>query len=243
MDRRDFFRTVFITPLLTPFLLSSHSTKNDALYLIDNAPESILPTLLKEMEKWGFISGRRYSFREEHPHKEDLVHALKKSGWSAVSSLENAPLVLSFRPLQDLALPSFTLVRSGRIWDIRSSHLYSLWKERNVNHAPSNSLTIFSFQANSSEMPRGETVRICMNGDKTEELCLKKDQERTFKIHSGFISIRVQGGKVWVLDSSCPQKICCSAFPVSTTRERIVCAPNHFFLEVLGPRLVDTIIG
>ena len=243
MYRRDFFRTIFIAPLLSPFVLSAPSSKNDVLYLIDNHPESILSPLLEEMEKWGLVSDRQYTFREEHPRKRALDQTLKNNRWTPVSSLENACLVLSFRPLQSPASPSFTLVRSGRIWDIRSSHLYSLWKERNAHHAPSSCLTILSFQASPSVLPRGEAVRIFRNGDRTEELSLKRDQERTFRFPNGYVSVRIQGGKVWVPDSSCPQKICCSALPVSSSGERIVCAPNHFFLEVLGPRLVDTIIG
>ncbi len=243
MDRRDFFRTIFIAPLLSPFVLSTQSSKNDVLYLIDNNPESILLPLLEVMEKWGLVSGRQYSFRDEHPRKEALGQALKKNGWTPIPSLENACLVLSFRPLKDPALPSFTLVRSGKIWDIRSSHLYSLWKERNVHHAPSFCLTILSFQPSPLILPRGESVRIFGNGEKTEVLSLKKDQDRTFRFPSGFVSVRIRGGKIWVPQSSCPQKICCSALPVSSVGERIVCAPNHFFLEVLGPKLVDTIIG
>jgi hypothetical protein len=243
MDRRDFFQTIFITPLLTPFLLASRPSQNDVLFLIDNHPETILPPILKEMEKWRLVSGRYYSFRDEHPQKEELGRALRANGWRPGSSLESAGLVLSFRPLRNPVCPSFTLVRSGKICDIRSSHLHSLWREMNLHHVPSTSLTILSFQAGPSNLPRGESVRIYRNGEKIEEISLKKDLERTFQVPSGIISIRIQGGKIWVPDSSCPQKICCSAHPVSTVGERIVCAPNHFLLEVSGSKLVDTIIG
>ena len=243
MDRRDFFRRIFVTPLLTPFLLAPHSSKNDVLYLIDNNPETILPSLLKEMERWSLVSGRRYSFRDEHPQKEALGQAFRANGWMPASSLQIACLVLSFRPLRYPVLPSFTLVRAGKIWDIRSSRLYSLWKERNSHHTPSSSLTILSFQATQTNLPRGESVRIFRNGAKIEDVSLKEDLERTFRVRNGFVSIRLQSGKIWVSDSSCPQKICCSAHPISAASERIVCAPNHFLLEVLGPRLVDTIIG
>lgn len=243
MDRRDFFRTMFITPLLTPFLLASHSSKNDALYLIDNNPESILPPLLEEMEKWSLISGRRYAFRDEHPQKEALGQALKGRGWKPASSLEHACLVLSFRPLRNPALPSFTLVRAGRIWDVRSPQLYALWKDRTLHHAPSISLTILSFQSSFSNLPEGESVRIYMKGNMIESLSLRRELERTFKVPHGFVSIKIQDGKIGVADSSCPQKICRSAHPISTAGERIVCAPHHFLLEVIGPRVVDTVIG
>ncbi len=243
MDRRDFFRTIFLTPLLTPFIMASHSSKNDVLYLIDNHPESILPPILNEVEKWITVTGRRYSFRDEHPHKEALGQVLRANGWTPASSLERASLVLSFRSLRNPALPSFTLVRSGEIWDIRSSRLYSLWKERHSRHAPSSGLTILSFQAIPTHLPRGESVRLYRNGNRIEDISLKKDQERSFKVRHGVISVKVQGGTIWVSDSSCPQKICCSAHPISTAGERIVCAPNHFLLEVLGQKSVDTIIG
>jgi hypothetical protein len=243
MDRRDFFRTIFIAPLLTPFLSASPPSKNDVLYLIDDHPESILPPLLKEMEKWRLVSGRCYSFRDEHPQKKELGQALRANGWKSASSPENACLVLSFRPMRNPVLPSFTLVRAGKIWDIRSSQLHSLWKEMNLHHAPSTALTILSFQSSRLKLPRGEAVRIYRNGEKLEEISLKKDRDRTFVVSGGFVSIRIQEGKIWVPNSSCPQKICCSAHPVSIAGERIVCAPNHFLLEVSGPGLIDTIIG
>ncbi len=243
MDRRDFFQTIFITPLLTPFLLASQASKKDVLYLIDNHPESVLPPLLKEVEKWSPALDRSYSFHDEHPQKEEIGRVLRRCGWTPASFSGKASLILSFRPLGSPALPSFTLVRSGKIWDIRSSQLRSLWKEMNRQHAPSAVLTILSFQADSSNLPCGDSVRIFRSGEKFEELSLKKNQDRIFKVSRGTISIRIQSGKIWVPDSSCPQKICCSTPPISRVGERIVCAPNHFLLEVSGPKLVDTIIG
>jgi hypothetical protein len=243
MDRRDFFRTFVITPLLTPFLGTSLSSGDNVLYLIDDNPESILPYLLKETKKSVFVSGLRYSIRNHHPQNEALQQALLESGWRPASSLENASLVLSFRPMRKPAAPSFVLVSSGKIRDLRSSRLYSLWKERNTNYPPSARLTVLSFQAGSPGLPKGKSAFVYMDGDKVEELSMKKDQERTFKAHGKFVSIKLQNGKIWVADSSCPQKICCSAYPVSAAGERIICAPNRFLLEVSGPSPVDTTIG
>jgi hypothetical protein len=74
-------------------------------------------------------------------------------------------------------------------------------------------------------------------------LSLDKDLSRTYRAEKGKISLIVQNRRVWVSDSSCRHKICSSAPPISLTGERIICAPNHFFVEIQGPRVVDTVIG
>ena len=44
MDRRDFFKTIFATPLITPFLLGSQSSTNNELFLINDRPATYLPS-------------------------------------------------------------------------------------------------------------------------------------------------------------------------------------------------------
>ena len=52
MDRRDFFKTMLTTPLLTPLILSSKKTSHDLeLYLIAEKPQLVLLTLLEEIQK------------------------------------------------------------------------------------------------------------------------------------------------------------------------------------------------
>jgi len=95
MDRRDFFKTVFATPLLTPFLLGSPSSANDELLLISDNPEIFLPSLLEKMENQEKTSRRSYSVSNFHPRNDALSRTLKSSGWAKASPDHPADLLLS----------------------------------------------------------------------------------------------------------------------------------------------------
>ena len=50
MERRDFFKKVIITPLLTPLFLAAKKTKSACeLYLIEDNPEEFFPLILEEL--------------------------------------------------------------------------------------------------------------------------------------------------------------------------------------------------
>jgi hypothetical protein len=243
MDRRDFFKTIFASPLLTPLLLASSFSSNDELFLLADRPEIYLPVLLEElgMGNIGFV---RSSFSlNAHPRKKALSQALKTSGWTQASQPQKADLTLSFRPLQHPSPPSFTRVSSGQIWDVRTKKLLSLWREMNKKNPPSSCLTVASLQTKQTANVLGNSARFCLDGRVIEEVSLKKDRVKTFRAKNGNVNVKIEQGKVSVLSSSCRHKICCSVSPICFTGERIVCAPNHFLLEIKGPRLVDTVIG
>jgi hypothetical protein len=243
MDRRDFFKTIFATPLLAPILFSSDSSTKDELLLIADSPEIYLPVLLKGLGEQNVFFGRKYFLCHAHPREKALLHALSRAGLTQVFQLEKADWTLAFRPLQRPMAPSFTLVRAGKILDIRTKDLLSLWQGMNKSYALSSVLTIVSRQTNPLGTALGDSVRIYAGGRVVEEISLKKDLIKTFRAKQGEISLKIDQGKAFILSSSCRHKICCSVPPVSFSGERIVCAPNHFLLEVLGPSTIDTIIG
>jgi hypothetical protein len=243
MDRRDFFKTIFATPLLAPFLLGSQSSANDELFLISDSPETYLPSLLEEMGCQNKAYRRSYAVPNTLPQKTALSQALKASGWTKASPLQKADMTLSFRPLQHPTPPSFTLVRAGKILDVRTKELFSFWKEMNEKHPPSSCLTIATLQTRQPSSSPGTFVRIYHNGKVIEEASLKKDRVQTYWAERGKVTVKIEQGKVFVLSSSCRHKICCSVPPASFAGDRIVCAPNHFLLDVRGPGSIDTIIG
>lgn len=243
MDRRDFFKTIFATPLLAPFLLGSQSSANDALFLISDSPETYLPSILEELRAQNKAYGRSYAVLNTHPQKTALSQALRASGWTKVSPLQKVDLTLSFRPLQHPQPPSFTLVRAGKILDVRTKELFSFWREMNEKHPRSSCLTIATLQTRQPGSSPGTFVRIYHNGQVVEEVSLKKDRVQTFWAERGKVTVKIEQGKVFVPSSSCRHKICCSVPPASFSGDRIVCAPNHFLLEVQGPGSIDTIIG
>ncbi|MGD8534347.1 MAG: NusG domain II-containing protein [Candidatus Aminicenantes bacterium] len=231
-------------PVLTPLFLSSKKTTDDLeLLLITEEPQVFLPFLLQQIQDYSSSEGHTFTLLNPHPKESGLTKALTEKGWRLVQDPASAHLILSFSHLQNKALASFTLVRKGRIWDIRSRKVHSLWQEMNKNHAPSSSLTIASLKKQASNQLAGEFVSMYRDGQKIETLSLEGIEEKSFKTRGGRITVQIAGGKVWVPESSCRHKICLFSPPVSLAGERIICAPNHFFLEIERSTSIDTIIG
>jgi hypothetical protein len=222
---------------MAPFLLGSQSSTNDDLFLISDKPAIYLPAVLEKLRSQYPAYGRNFSILNAHPQKKGLSQALKASGWTQAFSLQKAEMKISFRPLQQPTPPSFTLVRAGKVWDVRKK-LLSLWQEMNEKHTLSSCLTIATLQARQPGRSQGKFVRIYHNGQVVEEASLHKDRIQTFWAEQGKITVKIEQGNVFVPSSSCRHKICCSVPPVSFVSDRIVCAPNHFLLEVQGPSLI-----
>lgn len=244
MDRRGFFKTMLITPLLTPFLLASKTTESDSeLYLITDDPQKFLPFILNELKNFGVSFGQKLALLKSCPFENELKKTLAHNGFKYVQNPIQADITLSFSHLQNKALSSFTFVKGGRIWDIRSRNLHSLWMEINKNNSPSSLLTTASFKNTQKAIPHGEFVSIYKDGRKIERISLKENTSRRFNTRGGEIVVKVKDRKAWVSESPCAQKICQYSPPVYLAGERIICAPSHFLLEIQGPRSIDTIIG
>ena len=244
MERRDFFKKVILTPLLTPLFLAAKKSKSGCeLYLIADNPEKFLPLILNELHDYVTNHGHSFTFLNSHPQENDLRRILSQRGLTYVQKPIKADLTLSFSPLHKKTLPSFTLIREGRVWDIRSRKLYSLWREMNKNHMPSSCLTIASFKSRQSRPFSGEYVSVYNDGRKTEMISLEENVTKSYRTRGGKITLRVENRKTWISESPCRHKICLSSPPVSFSGERIICAPNHFLLEIQGSRYIDTSIG
>ncbi len=243
MDRRNFFKSIFLTSLFTPLLLASKSSNSDAeLYLITDSPQHYLPPLLQELKVLGLVSGNSFSTHNPMPQQEPLTSALISSGWIPVSDRARAHLTLASSLLHGPALPSFTLAREGKVWDLRTRTLRSLWTEMN-HQAQSNHLTIVSFHTRPAKLISGNSVSLYQEGRKIQTISLRQNSTRSFGTKAGRITVCVKDGKARVEESSCRHKICVHCPPAAYAGERIICAPNHFMLEVDGPSSVDTIIG
>lgn len=244
MNRRVFFKTMFTAPLLTPFLSASVSEKkNYELYLISDKPHRYISFILSEMRKIGVKQGRSFSILSSFPHSEDLRRELRQNGWKNTQTTSRADMIVSARPLFHNVHPSFTLVKNGKILDIRSHKLHSLWLEMNKNSDHSSCLTIATFRNRQPDHFSGRAISLYGDGYKISTLSLEKDISKSFQVREGFTTVVVEDGKALITKSSCRHKICTSTHPVSMAGERIICAPNHFLLEVQGNHAVDTSIG
>ena len=244
MERRDFFRKLIVTPLLIPIFLSAKKRKKDSeLHLITDDVEVFFPLILEELHSYVLNKGHSFALLNSHPQGNALKRILSQRGLTSAPKPIQADLTLSFSHLREKTLPSFTLIREGRIWDIRSRKLYSLWREMNKNQRSSSCLTIASFKRGRSRPFSGEFVSVYQDGRKIEMISLGENVTKSYGAKGGKITLRVKNRKSWISESPCRHKICLHSPPVYIAGERIICAPNHFLLEIKGSPYIDTSIG
>lgn len=243
MDRRDFFTNLFTASLLVPLFASSKiSPSRRTLYLLSDQPHLYLPRFLEALSRREKRLDFRYSLAKPHPCGVEISKELKQKGWTQAASLNSAHVLIDFRFLEHPASPSFTLVREGKIQDVRSPRLYHLWKEIN-NLPPSSLLTIASLETPGRSALPGTTAVVIAEGRPKETLSLRRDAVKKYATERGEIVVRVEAGRVRAVASSCRHKICVGTPPAFLSGERILCAPNRFLLEIEGPCFVDTITG
>lgn len=244
MDRRGFFKTLIAIPLLTPFLLAAESIKSAfQLYVITDSPQLFLPSIFNSLNEYGFMPGQTFTLLNCRTNGKELEKRLTLSGWKGVSKTARADLTISFSSLRQKASPSFTLIKSGKVWDVRSPKFSTLWKEMYNHHSPSSLLTTVTFKEKKRLLQSGNYASVYIHGKKIKRLWLKKDAVLSFPVEKGKINVAVKKGQAWITGSSCRHKICLSTSPVSIAGERIICAPNRFLLEVPASSFVDTVIG
>jgi len=246
MDRRRFLKTVLSSSLVVPLAAASKfewPSSGGALYLISDSPQAILPDILAEVAPLGRVAGRTCALSGSHPFAEKVRSAMAAKGWSLVPGTRGVGVLLSFAPLSRACAPSFTFVQDGRVVDVREDRLRAIWKEISQTGPRSSVLTVAAFRPKAQGLPRGGRLAVYLDGKKKDSFDLAKDRSRTFESAGGFVTVGVEGGSARVLDSSCRHKVCAGSGSVSGAGERIICAPNRFFLEVEGQSRVDAIIG
>lgn len=66
------------------------------------------------------------------------------------------------------------------------------------------------------------------------EYTLTDDYETEFKVEvdSGFNTIHIEDGKIWIHEATCPDKICLHQGKISNDGEIIVCLPNRLMVQI-----------
>ncbi len=242
MDRRDFFKSILAVSAASPLLVGLKTAPiSSTLYLLSDSPSDELAILLEELHRRNILRGKSFSFSTPHPQKKAIAAGLQARGWQ-LSSGGQAGLNISFSLLQAPAKPSFTLLQDGRICDVRTESLYALWRE--MQHRPlTRSLTIMTMSALSPSPQKGHRLSVRLNGRVIERLSLNQNVRRNITTESGHISFIIKDGQASVESSSCPHHLCLASPPVEYVGERIICAPNHFLLEIEGRSWLDAVIG
>jgi hypothetical protein len=244
MDRRRFCQTVFLLPFLAPYLNVSTQTKRGFdLQLISSYPHKLILPILEEFKSSIPFSRKNFAFLNPCPQERELKKALSQDRWSYVSYPSQADLVFNFLHLLKPAPSSFTLLKNDEVRDIRRKNLLSIWKEISGTHQPSSLLTVASFSKKRHRFPLGERASVYIDGMRAESLQLNKSYSKIFRTRRGNIEVVIENEMAKVVNSSCRHKICLNTPPASVEGDRIICAPNHFLLEIESRHSVDTIIG
>ena len=93
-------------------------------------------------------------------------------------------------------------------------------------------------------LPRGERGRYVLieaEGKPLGRYPLNGEREISAPGPLGTTHIKIAGGKVWVVDSPCPHKLCVKMGKRGRAGEVIVCVPNRVIVRVEGRREFDTI--
>jgi hypothetical protein len=94
-------------------------------------------------------------------------------------------------------------------------------------------LVVFVFYNDSLYAPAGKEVVITA-GSSTAAYDLGVDRTVLVEGPLGQTEIVIAGGRVWVEDSPCRDKICVQMGKKKRTGEQIVCLPNRVVVEVVG---------
>ncbi len=89
---------------------------------------------------------------------------------------------------------------------------------------------------------QGETAVVRFNGEVAEEISLNGDYYET-EINS--VTICRENGKVFIKNSSCPDKLCMRGKGLSKSGDTAVCVPNKVTVEIRGgkSKVPDAITG
>lgn len=242
MDRRSFLKAFLATPLLPSFGRANGLNATDCtVYIIGENPQSFFPLFLEELTRIYPPRAKAFYSFDPHPQNKRLKEILLERGWKESTQSVRTGLSLFFRRLQNKAAPSFTFVRNGQVWDGRSGMFRPQWEEMNQNHSSSSCLTIASLNR-PLHLTRNESVLICADGRTRGKYSIDEERQLSFSTRRGHITVQISRGEARVLNSSCRGKVCLCSPPISRGGERIICAPNHFFMEIQGAS-VDTVIG
>ncbi|WP_313340675.1 NusG domain II-containing protein [Sedimentibacter sp.] len=76
------------------------------------------------------------------------------------------------------------------------------------------------------------------NNELVGRYTLTDDYETEFKVENekgtGYNTVRIEDGKIWIHEATCPDKICLHQGKIHNGGEVIVCLPNRFMIQIKG---------
>jgi len=82
---------------------------------------------------------------------------------------------------------------------------------------------------------KDKVAYIYSNNEIVKEIVLTDDVSDEFKVETetGYNTIRIEGGQLWIEDASCPDKVCIYQGKISSDGEIIVCLPNRMLIKIV----------
>jgi len=100
-------------------------------------------------------------------------------------------------------------------------------------------ISLFLIFSHHSE--KGTTIHVYSNGKEVFVLPLTRDTTIEVQGKIGKSTIQIKQGRVRMLHSPCPLKLCEKQGFISTTGNEIICVPNRIVIRIEGRRDIDEI--
>ncbi len=88
---------------------------------------------------------------------------------------------------------------------------------------------------------RGEEAVIEGNGREVMRIPLSESGVREVQGYGGISLLEVEGGRVHMVDSACPDKICVHAGWIDRSDASVVCMPNRVVIKIEGSGDIDAV--
>ncbi len=86
---------------------------------------------------------------------------------------------------------------------------------------------------------KGWFASIYVNGRQVYHLSLMEKKDVIVMGAQGRVRVRIEDGRIWVVESTCKQKICIRSGKISRIGEVIVCIPNRVMIRIDGKARLD----
>lgn len=97
---------------------------------------------------------------------------------------------------------------------------------------------ILFYGSNSMVQATEKIAYVYSNNKLVGRYTLAKNYETEFTVQdengSGYNTVRVEDGKIWIHEATCPDKVCLHQGKIENGGEVIVCLPNRFMVQIKG---------
>lgn len=78
----------------------------------------------------------------------------------------------------------------------------------------------------------GASVVVRINGEEVAQYSLLVDGE--YELNGGTNILHIEDGKAWLVDATCPDKLCVNQGKIDSNGETITCLPNKLTITVIS---------